>query len=166
MKNEKCKMENGEAGFSLIEVILAMILLAGAVLGVMGTFQWADRVVKSGTHAARALALAEARLEAKRVASWDRLLSDDLDLDGVAEITMQDDGAEFDAAAGDGIYTAHHDEGGIRLVWTLQPDRPGSLPDAGSVVIHAQATYPDGPGRSRSVRIGTVRANPRYLGQR
>lgn len=153
-------------GFSLIEVMLAMVLLAGAVLGVMGTFQWADRALRSGTHAARALALLEARLEAKRAVSWDRLLSDDLDFDGIAEITMQDDGAFFDAAAGDGIYTGHFDDGVIRLVWTVQPDRPGLLRDAGSVVIQAQATYPERPGRVKTLRIGTLRANSRYLGQR
>lgn len=152
-------------GFTLIEVILAMVLLAGAVLGVMGSFEWAERAGKAGRHAERALGLAQARLEAKRAASWNQLLRDDLDFDGYAEITMQDDGSGSDTA-GDGVYTAQLEDGGIRVIWTVQPDRPGPLVEAGSVILQAQATYPNGPGRSKSLRIGTIRANPSYLGQR
>lgn len=160
------QMLEHQRGFSLIEVMLAMLLLAGGVLGVMGAFQWADRGLRAGAHAGHALALLEARLEAKRAVAWDQLLRDDLDFDGTAEITMQDDGADFDAAAGDGIYTGHFQDGAIHVVWTVQPSRPGPLREAGSVVIQAQATYPDGPGRSKAIRIGTLRANPRYLGTR
>jgi prepilin-type N-terminal cleavage/methylation domain-containing protein len=157
---------HSQKGFTLIEVILAMILLACAVLGVMGSFQWADRAAKSGVHGERALALVQARLEAKRAGSWQQLLQDDLDFDGMPEIAMRDDGADPDAAAGDGIYTASLEDSGIRLVWTVQPDRPGSLLNAGSVLIQAEATYPNGPGRTRTIRLGTLRANPQYLGIR
>src|SRR5574341_1306162 len=113
-----------QRGFSLIEVMLAMVILAFAILGVMGMFQWADHGLRQGDRATRALAMAESRLEAKRTIPWKALLTDDLDADGAPEVTMHDDGKDPDTVAGDGIYSAGLETDGIRLVWTVQPDRP------------------------------------------
>jgi prepilin-type N-terminal cleavage/methylation domain-containing protein len=154
----------GDDGFSLIEVMLAMMILPFAILGVMGMFQWADLGQQQGAHGTRALAMVQSRLEAKRAVPWETLLMDDMNADGVPEIQMRDDGTEPDEQAGDGIYTAGIQEDGIRLVWTVQADHAGSLRTAGSVVIQAHATYSVGRGQRREIRIGTVRANPRYLG--
>src|SRR5437867_3804705 len=55
-----------EGGFGLIEVMLAMVILAFAIRGVMGMFQWAEHGLRKGERATRALAMAEPRLEAKR----------------------------------------------------------------------------------------------------
>lgn len=148
----------------MIEVMFAMVILAFAVLGVMGSFKWADHGLREGSDGTRALAMAESRLEAKRAAPWQALLWDDLNGDGVPEITMRDDGVEPDAASGDGIYTAGLEENGIRLVWTVQPDRPGPLGNAGSVAIQAHAGYPVGRNQWRDIRLGTLRANPAYVG--
>ncbi|MGH7207239.1 MAG: type IV pilus modification PilV family protein [Nitrospiraceae bacterium] len=156
----------GEKGFSLIEVMFAMVILAFGVLGVMGMFQWADHGLRHGANGTRALAMVESRLEAKRTVTWDALFLDDLDSDGIPEITMRDDGTEGDAEAGDGVYTASREQDGIRLVWTVQPDRAGSLRSVGSVVIQARASYQVGQSQWREIRIGTLRANPQYLGAR
>jgi len=156
----------GESGFSLIEVMFAMVILAFGVLGVMGMFQWADHCMRHGANGTKALAMVESRLEAKRTVTWDALLLDDLESDGIPEITMRDDGTEEDEKAGDGVYTASREQDGIRLVWTVQPDRPGSLRSAGSVVIQARASYQVGQDQWREIRIGTLRANPQYLGNR
>lgn len=156
----------GEEGFSLIEVMFAMVILAFGILGVMSMFQWADHGLRHGANGTRALAMVESRLEAKRTVTWDALLLDDLDSDGIPEVTMRDDGTEGDEEAGDGVYTASREQDGIRLVWTVQPDRAGPLRSAGSVVIQARASYPVGQGQWREIRIGTLRANPWYLGAR
>ena len=95
-----------DRGFSLIEVMLAMVILAFAVVGVMGMHQWGEQGMQYGANGTRALAMAESRLEAKRTMPWEALLQDDLDADGMAEITMQDDGEGADEQEGDGIYTA------------------------------------------------------------
>ena len=116
-----------EEGFSLIEVMLAMVILAFAVVGVMGMYHWADYGLRLGANGIKALALAESRLEAKRAAPWDGLLADDLDFDGRPDLTMRDDGAGPDEKAGDGVYSAAADDGAIHLVWTVQTDRPGPL---------------------------------------
>lgn len=156
----------GEAGFSLIEVMLAMVILAFALMGAMGMFQWADYGLQLGANGMKALALAESRLEAKRAVPWDALLADDLDFDGRPDVEMKDDGTQGDEKAGDGIYSAAVEDGGIHLTWTIQPDPAGPLRTAGAVIVTVEASYPAGRGGRRDLRVGTLRANPRYLGAR
>jgi prepilin-type N-terminal cleavage/methylation domain-containing protein len=155
-----------QAGFSLIEVMMAMVVLAFGILGVMSAFQWSDGGLRQSARGMRALALAESWLEAKRATSWNALLTDDLDGDGRAEVVMQDDGRPPDAQAGDGLHTAMIKRDGIVLQWTVQPDRAGPVQTWGSAVIVATARYSTGPGRWHDVTVGTLRANPRYLGIR
>jgi prepilin-type N-terminal cleavage/methylation domain-containing protein len=153
-----------QAGFSLIEVMMAMVVLAFGILGVMAAFQWSDYGLRQGEMGTRALAQVESRLEAKRAAPWNALLMDDLDGDGRMEIIMRDDGHPPDTQAGDGLYTAMIERDGIFLRWTVQPDRPGPLQGWGAAVITANARYQAGQGRWHDVTVGTLRANPRYLG--
>lgn len=155
-----------ERGFTLIEVMAAMVILAIAIVGVMGMFEVGDRSIRYGARATRAQLLAESRLEAKRAAPWEALLSDDLDGDGRPEVVMRDDGTDPDEAAGDGIFSAAAQEGPIRLVWTVQPVDGRSLRQAGAAVVRVRAVYPTGPDRTREIRLGTLKANPRYLGER
>lgn len=155
-----------QAGFSLIEVMMAMVVLAFGILGVMSAFRWSDFGLRQGTTGTHALALAESRLEAKRATPWEALLTDDLDGDGRMETVMHDDGRPPDTQAGDGIYTAMIEQDGIVLRWTVQPDRAGPVQAWGSTVITAGARYQTGQGRWHDVTVGTLRANPRYLGMR
>ena len=149
-------------GFSLIEVMFAMVILAYAIMGAMGMFQWAERGLQQGARGIRALALVESRLDAKRTVPWSSLLRDDIDGDGVAEILMRDDGAPPDATGGDGVFTASREVGGIRLVWTLEPDRTGPLREAASATLSVRGSYRVWRGLRREIRLGTMRANPRY----
>jgi len=115
--------------------------------------------------ATRALAMAESRIEAKRSVRWDRLLLDDLDYDGVPDLVMHDDGAGGDLLAGDGVYSGSWDQNGVQLIWTVTPSRYGSLLASGYVLIEARAVYTASEGQ-REVRIGTLRANPVFVGSR
>jgi prepilin-type N-terminal cleavage/methylation domain-containing protein len=155
-----------QTGFSLIEVMIAMVVLAFGILGVMSAFQWSEGGLRLGATATRALALAQSRLEAKRAAPWETLLTDDLDGDGRSELAMRDDGVPPDAQAGDGLYTAMIERDGILLRWTVQSDRSGPVQTWGAVVITARASYRVGTGQWQEVTVGTRRANPRYLGRR
>lgn len=156
----------GPRGFSLVEVMIAMVVLAFGLLGAMTTLEWADRGLREGIARTRALALAESKLEVKRAVAWNLLLTEDGDADGVPDAAMRDDGIEPDEIAGDRIYTASADHQGIRLVWTVAMDQPGPLAYVGSVAIHVRADYPSASGQRRTVWLGTIRANPRFVGLR
>jgi prepilin-type N-terminal cleavage/methylation domain-containing protein len=154
-----------EGGFSLVEVMAAMIISGIALVGSLGAVQLASRQTQEGVTADRALTMAQGRLEAMRSVRWDSMLEGDLNQDGVPDVVMKDDGEGSDVRAGDGVYSAGLERDGIRLVWTLEPDRSGPLGGVGSVTIVVAASY-QGPRGLREVRLGTARANPLYVGAR
>ena len=152
-----------QRGFSLVEVMVSMVILAFSILGVTSMFQYANEGLVDGMKGAQALAMAEGRVEVKRSAPWDALLMDDLDADGVAEMQMRDDGMDGDAISGDGIYSGRSEQDGIRLFWTIQSLRSGPLESTEMVLIKALATYQIG-AQSRSIETGTLRVNPSFVG--
>ena len=87
---------HNDAGATFSEVIVAMALTSVGVIGAMGAFEAAAKSLGRDALAARALSMAESRLEAKRAAPWGQLLGDDLDHDGVMDVPMHDDGAGGD----------------------------------------------------------------------
>jgi prepilin-type N-terminal cleavage/methylation domain-containing protein len=160
-----CPCVQRQAGFSLIEVMVAMVVLAFGILGVASAFQWSDGGLRLGHMGTRALAMAGARLEAKRLAPWELILMDDVDADGRPDLVMQDDGRWPDLQANDGLYTAMLERDGISVHWMVQPDRSGPLQTWGSVVITVQARYRVAQGQWATLTVATRRANPRYLGR-
>lgn len=154
-----------QRGFSLIEVMVSMVILAFSLLGVTSMFHWANEGVQDGARGTHALAMAGARVEVKRNVPWDALLTDDLDGDGVPDVRMQDNGTRGDAVAGDGVYSGLSEKDGIRLLWTIQSVQSGPLESSEMILIKAQATYQTGT-RSRSIETGTLRVNPAYVGMR
>jgi len=154
---------HAEGGASFAEVLVAMTLTMIGLAGAMGAFQAAERSLRTGALATRALAMAESRIEAKRSVRWDRLLLDDLNHDGVLDLVMRDDGAGGDLLAGDGVYSGSWDQDGVHLIWTVTPSRSGSLSASGHVFLEARAVYAAASG-PREVRVGTLRANPRFIG--
>lgn len=152
-------------GFSLIEVMVAMMISGIALMGTMGALELSSRHIHQGGLSGRAMEMAQTRLEVKRSVRWQALLEDDLDHDGAPETLMKDDGLDSDALAGDGIYTAMQERDGITLVWSIEADPPGLLAAAGMVVIRATAAYAGAGGRTEA-RMATIRANPVFTGQR
>lgn len=159
------RLFHAEDGASFAEVLVAIALTLIGLVGAMGAFEAAERSFRTGTLATRAMAMAESRIEAKRSARWDRLLLDDLDRDGIPDLVMHDDGAGGDVLAGDGVYSGSWGQDGVQLVWTVTPSRSGSLSASGHVLIEARALYAAGEGL-REVRVGTLRANPLFVGSR
>jgi hypothetical protein len=142
-----------------------MTLTMIGLVAAMGAFQASEQSLRIGTLATRALAMAESRIEAKRSARWDRLLLDDLNHDGVPDLVMRDDGTGGDVLAGDGVYSGSWNQDGVQLVWMVTPSRAGSLSASGRALIEARAVYAAGEGQ-REIRIGTLRANPLFIGSR
>ncbi len=153
-----------EQGFTLVELMVALPILAMALLGVLAMFQWSLRGTEHGASALRAVALAESKLEQKRTVSWAHILEDRGE-DGAIGGSMRDDGIEPDLAAGDGIYSAQLDRDGIHVVWTVQFDRSGPPATAGLATITARAHYVSLSGQLRQIVLGTIRANPSYVGE-
>jgi prepilin-type N-terminal cleavage/methylation domain-containing protein len=151
-------------GFSLLEVMVAMVISGIALMGAMEAVQISSWYVRQGALSSRALELAQARLEVKRSVRWHYLLEDDLDGDGVPETMMKDDGQEPDIMAGDGIYTAKLERDGVTVVWSIEADRPGPLGSVAVIAIRAVSSYA-GRGGKKDVRVATFRANPAYVGQ-
>ncbi|MEO8340796.1 MAG: choice-of-anchor X domain-containing protein [Nitrospirota bacterium] len=159
------RLFHAEGGASFAEVLVAMTLTLIGLVGAMGAFQATERIVRTGTLATRALAMAESRIEVKRSVRWDRLLLDDLNHDGVTDLVMHDDGVGGDVLAGDGVYSGRWDQDGVQLIWTLTPSHSGSLSASGHVQIEARAVYAAGESQ-RELRVGTLRANPMFVGSR
>lgn len=153
-------------GFSLIEVMVAMMISGIALMGTLGAVEITSRYAQQGGLSNKALELAQARLEVKRSIRWQSLLEDDLDHDGTPDIFMRDDGQGADAAAGDGIYTGMYERDGITVVWTIEGDSQRPLHATGMVAIRAVASYSGLRGQRREVHVATLRANPSYVGPR
>jgi prepilin-type N-terminal cleavage/methylation domain-containing protein len=152
-------------GFSLIEVVIAMVISGIAFMGAIGAVQISSGQIRQGALNSRALELAQARLEVKHSVRWPYLLEDDLDSDGIPETMMKDDGLHPDNMADDGIYTAMLERNGITVVWSVETDRPGPLASVGMVAIRAVSSYV-GQGGQKEVLVATLRANPAFVGQR
>ena len=155
---------SAEKGISLVEVMVAMMILAMAMMGSLSLFEWAEGGMRQGETALRALALAESKLEGKRAVRWERLLAEDLDADGQYETMMRDDGLEGDAAAGDGVYSVRAHHGPVELTWTVQPAQSRNLSASAYAAIHVTARYRIMRDQWREIELRTVRANPRYVG--
>jgi len=151
-------------GSSFAEVLVAMAILPLVLMGAIGAFHMAERIITLGTLSSRALAMAQSRIEAKRSVRWERLLMDDLDYDGIPETLMHDDGQDGDLIAGDGVYSATAQRNGVSLTWTVIPSRTGRLSGSGYAVIESRASYETEHGQ-REVKLVAIRANPVYVGE-
>lgn len=153
-------------GFSLIEVMVAMVIVGIALMGTLGAVEVSTRHLQQGVLKSKAIELAQAKMETKRSVRWQYLLEDDLDRDGIPETRMTDDGQGSDRTAGDGVYTASYAHNGVMVVWTIETDRSEPLRSAAMVRIRAVASYSDLNGNTREVQVETIRTNPNFVGQR
>lgn len=151
-------------GFSLVEVMVAMVITGIALMGAMAAVEVSAKHVRLGGFSNKAVEMAQARVEVKRSVRWQALLEDDLDHDGIPETFMRDDGQGLDVTAGDGIYTAMYEQDGVTVIWMVQSAHPGPLDSAAMVTITASASYPNEQGQKKEVQVATIRANPSYVG--
>ena len=154
-----------ERGMSLVEPLVAMVVLSFSLLGSVSMFALAQDGLTGGARTLQAVALAETRLERLRAAAYHTLLTASLHRDGVVEGRLQDSGNEEDAVAGTGEYSAHQTLDGIIVTWTVRPDRP-SLANSRTTTITVTAAWSDQRGRRHMVRLGMRRANPLFMGEK
>src|SRR5881628_2811529 len=132
-----------ERGMSLVEPLVAMVVLSVSLLGSVGMLALAQDGIAGGARKLEAMALAESRLERLRAVPYQSLLKADLD--------------------GDGEYTARQTINGVLVTWTVRPDRP-SLAHSRTATLTVTAAWSDQGGRHRTVRLGMRRANPVFSG--
>jgi hypothetical protein len=154
---------HSERGLSLVEPLIAMVVLSFSLLGSVSMFALVQDGITVGARKLQAMALAETRLERLRAVAYHTLLTADLDGDGVVDVRLKDSGGEGDAVADDGEYTTRQTVNGITVMWTVRPDRPG-LANSRTATITLTAAWSDQAGRLRVVRLGMLRANPVFSG--
>lgn len=77
-ENGKIRTKNGEQGFSLIEVIIAMIVLLVALLGVFLTFTYAVNYNAGNNSRAQALSILQQQVELLRSAKFTPGVTDEI----------------------------------------------------------------------------------------
>lgn len=138
-----------QCGFSLIEAMIAMVVLTVGCLAVVGMFMIADRAAARSAQWDQAVALARQLMEWKRALPFDQLRQDDRDGDGVVDGEMGPvDGGRFmseDAA------------GSFHRQWELWLDHPS----IGLATFSVMIDWQDVQGRPQRFELGMVRADPR-----
>lgn len=137
-----------ESGVSLVEPLVAMVVISFSLLGSVGMFAAAQEGISGSAKSLEAMALAESRMERLRALPYRNLLSSRLD---------------GDEAAGDGEYTSRQTVDGIVVTWSVRPDRP-NLADSRGALIRVSAEWSGRGGQPRKIRLGMRKANPVFSG--
>jgi prepilin-type N-terminal cleavage/methylation domain-containing protein len=117
-------------GASLIEVLVAMVLLAIGLLGAVGFSRVGNQALSYGDQIAKVSALAQAKMEDKFGLPYDDFISKNPESD-----LTQD---------------------GIQLTWKIKRDDP--FIDIATIEIIAQWT--DGKGKKRRISFVGIKSNP------
>lgn len=142
-----CRHEIGlfvryDRGFSLIEVLIALVVLTVGCTGVIGMFVVGDQALARARHWDEASTLARAVMEWKRTLPYERLEEDDRDGDGWA------DGRSLAGADDIGLF---HRE------WRIRRDQPGP----GLSIVSVGISWPGERGRVHHLDAAMVRADLR-----
>ena len=147
------------AGFSLVEVIVAMGLLAGVLISIAGLMVVGNRQVKSGRHSSEALVVA--RMIFEDMNGWGfhqtySLLGDDGSNDTLVVDTSvsTEDLTQTWQQALDGMLQQARAE--IRLESIVEEGSPPILSAASAIRIQVTIFWSEGP-RDRKLQLSTVR---------
>lgn len=117
-----------QRGFSLIEVMVSLLILAIGIVAGLGMTQAGQNGLEAGRRISHATGLAQAMMEEEVSISYAELLGGNLEGEDAVD--------------------------GFRRTWTVSPDRPG----AHWLTIQITVEWKDRTGRSHQVRLVTLRA--------
>jgi type II secretory pathway pseudopilin PulG len=152
----------GQAGFSLIEVIAALGLLAGILISIAGLFVIGDRQVKSGRNSSEALAVARAILEEMDGWSFDQLYalygSDGTTANYTVRSTdaAQPEAPKWQAELDTNLYNPAPGLGPFAEIRFDALDDAATLGSAPAIRVEVTVYWTEGL-RGRQVRLVTVR---------
>jgi type II secretory pathway pseudopilin PulG len=148
-----------EQGFSLVEVILALGILAGVLISIAGLFIMGSKQVKSGRTSTEALSVARAILE--EMDGWGfRQTYQLFGIDGTANTTATIDtrtdtySAKWQATLDEKLFNSHAE---IEITSLAPPGATVPMLSATKAIRVVVTVYWNEGGRAREVRLGTVR---------
>jgi type II secretory pathway pseudopilin PulG len=148
-----------EQGFSLIEVVLALGLLAGVLISIAGLFILGSQQVKSGRTATEALSVARGILE--EMDGWGFQQTYKLfGIDGSAATTATVDtradayAAKWQTTLDDALFESYAE---IQIESLGPVGGPVPALDATNAIRVVVTVYWGERGRNRQIRLGTVR---------
>jgi type II secretory pathway pseudopilin PulG len=149
---------NHERGFSLVEVIVALGLLAGVLISIAGLFVIGGRQVESGRTATEALSVARGILE--EMDGWGfRQTYMLFGIDGTVTTSATVDtrvdayGAKWQQTLDEALFESHAEI----LIESLGPTNPPpNLATTRAIRVVVTVFWSEG-NRDRSIRLGTVR---------
>ena len=144
-----------QGGFSLVEVMISMVILAFGILGAISMFSASDKALNTSSQMTTALRLVQEKLESKRGADFDLILLDDIDGNGVLETEMADETKAEEEVAGYRVYKGSDIGLGISRRWTV------SLYD-GIARIDVTALWTDKNGTERSLMLSAIKTDGGY----
>ena len=145
------------AGFSLVEVVIALGLLAGVLLSIAGLFAVADRQLQGGKNHTVALAVARDILEEMDGWAYEQVYTT-FGLDGSASTYTVD--STTNSYAAKWRPQLESELGGcsasITIASAVESGSPPALRDAHTIRIGVTVSWSEGP-RVRNVSLVTVR---------
>jgi Tfp pilus assembly protein PilV len=147
----------GQAGISLVEVVLSLGLLAGVLISTTSMFVLGNRQVASGRRASEALSIAQSVLE--EMQSWNfRDTYAAYGFDGTATSSMVDTRSNVYAAKWQSELSSKLFNGYMTIALdSLGPTLPVPALDSTQAIRVIVTVYWEEGSRSRTVRLGTVR---------
>ena len=145
-----------KSGFSLIEVNMAIFVLAGGALALMGLFPLGLRESLASRNEMRLAAFAERLMGAARIAAD---APDVVDADSLADALEQDFGFKIDLDAGNAesnTATRDSDSGVYYRAWLLKDTSYTGIGDKEVAQIGIQVTAEDAKQNKRALRSAPV----------
>jgi len=149
---------NHERGFSLVEVVIALGLLAGVLISIAGLFILGSKQVESGRTATEALSVARGILE--EMDGWGfRQTYQLFGIDGTTALSGTVDtrtdaySAKWQQTLDEALFNSHAEI----LIQSLGPNNPPpTLATTRAIRVVVTVFWSEG-NRDRSIRLGTVR---------
>lgn len=168
MRRQETQRMINDRGFSLIELMIAMVLFSIGMMGIANMLQTSTNGVNSGRHVTEANMLASDLMERLTMLSYDDTTDnsdplDDVDADGTGQDAdsdlVDDDGGNFgldDATAA----TADHyiTNGTYTVYWNIAVDHPAVNMKTIKIIVVWQAAF-EGTQGQRSASFDFIRAN-------
>ena len=117
-----------QRGFSLIEVVVSMLILAVGMVAGLAITQAGQTGMEAGRHLSEAVGLAQANMEEMRSLSYDELSGGDLE--------------------------SEEDVNGFKRISTVEPDAPGRH----FMTLRVTVEWKDKTGRPHRTQLVTVRS--------